>query len=83
MSRFAHRTRVSFLHSSWNTPLDLPLNAVCMRRVLVMGGQKRMSLSLYTLVKKEWVYTCVCDFNHPRPIAANDDGSRVAEALFC
>jgi len=24
---------------------------------LVMGGQKRMSLSLYTLVKKEWAYT--------------------------
>ena len=23
-----------------------------------MGGQKRMSLSLYTLVKKEWAYTC-------------------------
>jgi hypothetical protein len=22
-----------------------------------MGGQKRMSLSLYTLVKKEWAYT--------------------------
>ena len=28
-----------------------------MRRSLVMGGQKRMSLSLYTLVKKEWAYT--------------------------
>jgi len=27
-----------------------------------MGGQKRMSLSLYTLVKKEWAYTYV----HPR-----------------
>jgi hypothetical protein len=28
-----------------------------MRRSLLMGGQKRMSLSLYTLVKKEWAYT--------------------------